>query len=256
MGRSPTSRKIPLSMPSSSQKLEWCAVRIGADMNWWVAEISDPVHWDVDGLSIIDPRQMAYIIEQCESLREYGFDPDVIEPAFFAFAIASEEKTGVVRLERSKDSILEGETALFVLADTMDEEKGPYADFLDAITRARVRMLNDLIEFDQNLTVDELEEEIRERQNQDFMEGKAVHSFLEITSILDYVPDGYELEEDETAKGDDDEDLEDIPDFEDTHEDEKLEEDETMKWDEDEPEEEEDEKFDEVERPADFDKDV
>jgi hypothetical protein len=241
---------FPQPMPTTNQKLEWCVVRPGADLNWWVREISDPVHWDVDGLGIIDPRQLSYILEQCESLREYGFDPDIIEQAFFPFSIEGEEEKGSVRLVRSKESILEDSGTLFVLPDLMDEEKGPYADFLDAITRARVRMVNDLIEFDQNLTVDDLEEDIRERQNQDFMEGKAVHSFAEIISILDYVPDGYELEEDDRPKSDD-EDLEDIPDFEDEEPDEKIEEDETMKWDEDDEEEEDD--FDENERPDDFD---
>jgi hypothetical protein len=125
------------------------------------------------------------------------------------------------------------------MPDVIDEEKGPYADFLDQITRFRVKMLNDLIEFDQNLTVDELEDEIRERQNQDYMEGKAVHPFQEVISILEYVPEGYELDEDEPTKRDE-EDIEDIPDFVED-ETEKIEEDETMRWDDEEEEEEEEE---------------
>ncbi len=241
-------------MPVSSQKLEWCVVRLGEDVNWWVDEISDPVRWDVDGLGIIDPRQMGYIIEQCDALREYGFDPDIFERAFFPFSIDREEKNGNIRLIRSKESIVEDPTPLFALPDVMDEEKGPYADFLDEITKARVRMLNDLIEFDQNLTVDELEEEIRERQNQEFMEGKAVHFFTEIISILEYTPEGFELEEDDRPKGED-EDIDDLPDFDDADTDEKIEEDETMKWDEDEDEEDDD--FDESsDRPDDFDEPV
>lgn len=244
-------------MPTKTQKLEWCVVRLGEDMNWWVQEISDPVRWDVDGLSIIDPRQMGYIIEQCDALREYGFDPDVIERAFFPFAIQREEKGGNIRLTRSQESLLEDQSELFALPDVMDEEKGPYADFLDAVTRGRVRMLNDLIEFDQNLTVDELEEEIRERQNQDYMEGRAVHYFAEIVSILDYVPEGYELEEDDRPKGDE-EDIEDIPEFDDTEPDEKIEEDETMKWDEEDEDDDETSDIDEdaPERPADFDEPI
>lgn len=233
-------------MSISNQKLDWCVVRLGKDMNWWIEEISDPVRWDIDGLGIIDPRQMSYILEQCDSLREYGFDPDIIERAFFSFSIQKEVDDGRIRLARSRESLLEEESSLFALPDVMDEEKGPFADFLDEITRARVHMLNDLIEFDQNLTVDELEEEIRERQNQDFLEGKTVHFFSEILSILDYTPDGYELEEDESPKSDE-EDIDDIPDFEE----EKIEEDETMKWDED--DEEEEEEYDENERPEGFD---
>jgi hypothetical protein len=230
-------------MPQRSKKLEWCLTRIGEDMNWWVTEVSDPIHWDVDGLGIIDPRQMSYILEQCDALREYGFDPDIVDEAFCTLRIDREEKNEAVRLIHTPESLLEDDNMHFALPDIIDEEKGPYADFLDQITRFRVKMLNDLIEFDQNLTVDELEEEIRERQNQEYMEGKAVHPFVEVVSILEYVPEGYELDDDEPAKPGKD-DIDDIPDFE--EEDEKIEEDETMRWDEDEEEEDdEDEEEDE-----------
>jgi hypothetical protein len=226
-------------MPQNSKKMDWCLVRIGEDMNWWVTEVSDPIHWDVDGLGIIDPRQMSYILEQCDALREYGLDPDIVDEAFCTLKIDREEKNDTVRLVRTAESLLEDDNTHFALPDIIDEEKGPYADFLDQITRFRVKMLNYLIEFDQNLTVDELEEEIRERQNQEYMEGKAVHPFVEVVSILEYVPEGYELDDEEPAKGDKDE-IDEIPDFEEDEE-EKIEEDETMRWDEDEEEEEEDE---------------
>ena len=226
-------------MPQSSQKLDWCIVRIGEDNNWWVTEVSDPIHWDVDGLGIIDPRQMSYILEQCDALREYGFDPDIVDDAFCSLKIEAELEGDRVRLVHTPESLLEDDNLHFAMPDLIDEEKGPYADFLDQITRFRVKMLNDLIEFDQNLTVDELEEEIRERQNQEYMEGKAVHPFHEVVSILEYVPEGYELDDDEPAKRDE-EDIDDIPDF-DEEEEEKIEEDETMRWDEDEEEEDEEE---------------
>lgn len=223
-------------MSQSSKKIEWCHVRLGEDLNWWVSEVSDPIHWDVDGLGIIDPRQMSYILEQCDTLRDYGLDADLLDEAFFSMRIGEEIEDQQLILKRTPESLLEDENMLFALPDIIDEEKGPFADFLDHITKARVKLLNELIEFDQNLTVDELEEEIRERMNQDYMEGKAVHPYSEITAILDYVPNGYELDEDERPDRDK-EDIDDIPDFE---EDETLEEDETMKWDEEEEEEDED----------------
>ncbi|MDX2110530.1 MAG: hypothetical protein SFY80_09855 [Verrucomicrobiota bacterium] len=230
-------------MAKKNQQLEWCVIRLGEDFNWWVEEISDDVHWDLDALGIVDPRQFGHIMELCEPLRDYGFDPEIIDRAFFAFAIEKELKERRVRLVRVKESFLEGEdSTLFALPDILDE-KGPYADFLDQITKARVMMLNDLIEFEQLLTIDEVEEAIRERQNADFFEGRAVHFFAEITSILEYVPDGYELDEEDarTKTKTEDEEIADLPEFEVT-EDETLEEDETMKWDdEEETEEEEDE---------------
>jgi hypothetical protein len=238
-------------MPQSSQKLDWCLARIGEDMNWWVTEVSDPIHWDVDGLGVIDPRQISYILEQCDALREYGFDPDIVDEAFTTLKIQKEEKEENVRLARTAESLLEDDNTHFALPDVIDEEKGPYADFLDAITRFRVKMLNDLIEFDQNLTVDELEEEIRERQNQEYMEGKAVHPFVEVVSILEYVPVGYELDDDEPAKPGKDA-IDEIPEFE---EDEKIEEDETMRWDDEDDDEDDDEEEDDGDRLEDDEED-
>jgi hypothetical protein len=219
-------------MAKGSPQLEWCVVRLGEDHNWWVDEVSDPVHWDVDGLSIIDPRQVDHIIELIEPLREYGFDQDVFERAFIPFRIAKDLGKGKVRLARIKQPLLESEEKLFALPDVIDEENGPYADFLDHITRLRVKMLNELLDLEEKLTIDEVEDQIREDQNNDFIEGKAVHLFGEITAILDFTPEGHGDDEDEVEKGDDDE-AADVPDV-DEEEDEKLKNDSSLKWDEDE----------------------
>ncbi len=227
------------SMAKATTTLDWCIIRLGDDHNWWISETSDPVRWDVDGLSIIDPRQVDHLIEVVEPLRDYGFDQDLFESAFILFRIDKEEKKGGVRLKRVKDSLFDSDEKLFALADTLDEENGPYADLLDHLTRCRVKMLNDLIEFESKLTVDEVEDELREAQNADFIEGNAVHTFNELNSILDYVPEGYETDEDNEDKDPDEEDNEDIPDL-DAEEEEKLKNDQTLKWDGDDEEEEED----------------
>ena len=239
-------------MPTTSPKLEWCIVRLGDDMNWWVPEISDEIHWDVDTLSVVDPRQMAHIIDLVDPLREYGFSTEILESAFYAFVVDSDLGKGRIKLKRTSESLLESEEHIFALPDIIDEEKGPYADFLDHITKLRLKMLNDLIEFEQRLTVDELEEELRERQNNDFMEGKATHVFDEITSILEYVPEGYELDEDEddTRPAEKENIEETFPDV-DVDDNESIEEDETMRWDEDEEEEKEEEGFEKEAPPID-----
>src|SRR6478752_1524075 len=154
-------------MAKAISTLDWCIVRLGDDHNWWVAETSDPVRWDVDGLSIVDPRQLAHLIELVDPLRDYGFDQDIMESA---------EK-------------------LFALPDILDEENGPYADLIDHLTRCRVKMLNDLFNFEAKLSVDEVEDEIREDQHTNFIQGKAVHTFEELSAILDYMPAGYDADE-------------------------------------------------------------
>jgi hypothetical protein len=222
-------------MAKAISTLDWCIVRLGDDHNWWVAETSDPVRWDVDGLSIVDPRQLAHLIELVDALRDYGFDQDVFESAFIPFRIDKDLGSGKVRLKRMKESLFESDEKLFALPDILDEENGPYADLLDHLTRCRVKMLNDLFKFESKLTVDEVEDEIREDQNSHFIEGKAVHTFEELTAILDYMPAGYDTDEEAPAKGIEDEEDADLPEL-DAAEEEKLKNDETLKWDEDDEE--------------------
>jgi len=242
-------------MAKAIKPLEWCVVRLGEDHNWWVAETSDPVRWDVDGLSIVDPRQVQHLIELVEPLRDYGFDQDIFEAAFIPFRIDKDMGSGKVRLKRMKESLFESEDKLFALPDILDEENGPYADLLDHLTRCRVKMLNDLFKFETKLSVDEVEDEIREDQNSSFIQGKAVHVFEEIGGILDYMPAGYDPDEEGPAKGEGDEaDDEDLPEL-DAEEEEKLKNDDSLKWDEDEePDEDEEGKKKEGEEDEDEEK--
>jgi hypothetical protein len=223
-------------MAKSTPTLVWAVIRLGDDHNWWVEELSDTVHWDVDGLSIIDPRQIDHIVELCEPLREYGFDLDEIDNAFIPFRIDKDLGNGRVRIARVRDSFLESEEKLFALPDVVDEENGPYADFLDQITRARVKMLNDLFDFEQKLTVDEVEDQLREDQNNHFMESKSVHLFEEVIAILDFVPEGWEADDDTPVKATVEAADDEFPDIEDDEEEEKLKGDASLKWDEDEDE--------------------
>lgn len=219
-------------MAKGSPQLEWCVVRLGEDHNWWVDEISDPVHWDVDGLSIIDPRQVDHIIELIEPLREFGFDSDLFERAFIPFRITKDLGKGKVRLARTKQPLLESEEKLFALPDVIDEENGPYADFLDHITRLRVKLINELLDLEEKLTVDEVEDQLREAQNNDFIEGKAVHLFSEITAILDFMPAGHGEDDEDGEKGAAEDEDDDLPEVEEEDE-EKLKNDSSLKWDED-----------------------
>jgi hypothetical protein len=243
-------------MAKASTILEWCIVRLGEDHNWWVQEVSDPVRWDADGLSIVDPRQVAHLLELVDPLRDYGFDQDVFEAAFIPFRIEKDLGSGRVRLKRVKDSLFESDDKLFALPDILDEENGPFADLLDHLTRCRVKMLNDLFDFESKLGVDEVEDEIREEQNASFMEGKAIHCFEELCAILDYVPAGYETDEDEerAPKAIEEEADDDLPAV-DADEEEALKNDSSLKWDEDDEEKKEDEVDEFGRKKGDEDKD-
>ena len=232
-------------MASKSSKLEWLVASLQEDLNWWVIEVSEDIPWDLDGLGIIDPKQWSYLVDLLDPLREYGLDIDLVEDAFVPYGIDKDLGNQKIRMVQSSESLFESEEILFVLPDVLDDdETGPYADFLDHITSLRVQLLNDLIDFEQSMSTSELEEDLRDELNNMHFEGKNLHYFTEITSILDYTPAGYSLDDDvddddDKSSDEDEEVVEDIPDLEEAPE-EVIPEDETMKWDEEEEEEEED----------------
>tara|TARA_B100001248_G_C27277573_1_gene406087 strand:- start:24 stop:461 length:438 start_codon:yes stop_codon:yes gene_type:complete len=142
-------------------------------------------------------------------------------------------------------------TSFFALPDVIDEEKGPYADFLDHISKLRIKMLNASLDMTQKLTIDELEEDVREAQNKDYMEGKSTHYFSEISAILEYLPAGFELDSDEEVEEKLDEPEPLLKELSHINEDldDDIEADETMKWEEE--EEEEEDNFEEMTSPPD-----
>jgi hypothetical protein len=227
-------------MKKTGPSLDWCIVRVGDDKNWWIDSISDNENWDAENLGIIDPKQFLHINELLDSMTEFGLDSQLVDDAFFTFAIDEEMEGGLIKLIRVRDSLLKAEDMLFALPDVLDEEKGPYADFLNHVSEKRVSMLNELIEFAEPFSQEEMEEVLAEKQNNDFLEGKRAHFSDELFSILEFVPDGFAIDEDledesEKSKGaeEDYSDLEkDLIEVSDKEE--KLLPDSDLKWDDDE----------------------
>jgi len=246
-------------MATKSKKLEWLVASLRKDFNWWVIEVSENIPWDLDNLGIIDPKQWAYLIDQLDQLREYGLDTDIVEAAFIPYGIDKDLGDQKIRMVKSSESLFESDEILFILPDAVeDDETGPFADFLDHISTLRVKLLNDLIDFEKSMTITELEEDLRDEMSNQFFEGKNLHYFSEITAILDYTPAGYSLDDDdddeEKPAAEEEEIVEDIPDLEDS--DEVISPDDTMKWDEDDEEEDDgDDDLDEVLGPPELPED-
>ena len=106
-------------------------------------------------------------------------------------------------------------------------------------------MLNELIEFAEPYTVEEMDEVLSEKQNNDFLIGRRNHFSDELVSILEFVPDGFEIDSDLEDEREDSEDGEENYSDLESHlievsdKDEKLLPNEDLKWeDEDEKEEE------------------
>ena len=230
-------------MKKTGPSLDWCVVRLGKDENWWVESISEKENWDVEDLGIIDPKQFLHINELIDSMTEFGLDAQLVDEAFFTFEIAEEVKGGMIKLVRVRDSLLKAEDMLFALPDVLDEEKGPYADFLNHISSVRVSMLNELIEFTEPYTQEEMEEVLAEKENNDFLEAKRSHFSEELLSILEFVPEGFAIDSDLEEDGDNsskkEEDYSDLETglVEVSDKEEKLLPDEDLKWEEEEREE-------------------
>ena len=103
-------------------------------------------------------------------------------------------------------------------------------------------MLNELIEFIEPYTQEEMEEVLAEKQNNDFLEGKRSHFSDELFSILEFVPDGFaideDLEDDSDNSKNEEEDYSDLEKdlIEVSEKEEKLLPDSDLKWDEEEKE--------------------
>jgi hypothetical protein len=231
-------------MKKTGPSLDWCVVRLGDKENWWVDSISDKENWDVDDLSIIDPKQFLHISELLDSMTEFGLDSQFVDEAFFTFEISEELDGGLIKLVRVRDSLLKAEDMLFALPDVLDEEKGPYADFLSHVSKIRVSMLNDLIDFAEPYTLEEMEEVLSEKQNNDFLESQRSHFSDELIAILEFVPDGFvidsDLDEEGSGSKKDGEDYSDLEAdlVEVSDKEEKLLPDEDLKWEEEEEKEE------------------
>ncbi|MDR2512330.1 MAG: hypothetical protein LBD01_00780 [Puniceicoccales bacterium] len=230
-------------MAKSSKNLLWCVVHLRKDKNWWVKKTNNTGNWDTDGLPIIDPKQFAHVLDLLDPLREYGLVMDFLEQAFIPFQVQEALADKQLRLVRVNDSFVDSDEVLFALPDVADEDASPYSEFLTHITKLRVKFLNDNVKFEQKLTIDDLEDQVRELQSQTDAEGHALHAFTEVTDILEFVPEGYELssEEEETTVEDADEEDIDVGEGFDLDTEEKIEEDDTMHWDEEGEENEEEE---------------
>ncbi len=226
-------------MAVTTSKLLWCTIRNNKEKGtWWVKENSDPKHYEPDGLGILDPYQLPWILDMMDPLREYGLSNEILEAAFVPFQVHSiSDKDEIVRLARVAEHILDSEEQLFALPNVKDGDKGSYADFLEHIMRLRVKLINDTIKLEQKLTVEDVDEQLSELRNQAMIEGRDIHPFEEITDILEFVPQGHEV------PGEDDDDdkparpssaAEDIADLPEVEDDEKLDKEfeGKLKWDE------------------------
>jgi hypothetical protein len=209
-----------------SDKIEWCIAKLKNDYKWWLEKTSNDTNIDSDYTGIIDPRQFEHLIELTLPLFDYGLRNEILDGAFLKFRILAELPDNRVKLEFTPMKTHTSEELLFLLPNNTADNEGPYAEFIDHLIRLRVKLLNDSIDFKVPINTEEIEETLRERYQERYIEGNNVHVFDEIVDILEYTPDGYDI----VQKGEFDERI-DEEESEDYMEDEGFEIEEGGDWD-------------------------
>ncbi|MDR1303507.1 MAG: hypothetical protein LBJ81_02705 [Puniceicoccales bacterium] len=176
-----------------SDRIEWCIVKLRDDYKWWVEKMSNDVNVDADYAGIIDPRQFEHIIELASPLTEYGLRNEIIENAFLKFRIQSELSGNQAKINFTTAKALSSEEPLFLLPNIIGDNEGPYVEFIDHIIRLRIKLLNDLIDFKVAINAEEIEESMREKYQEKYIDGNNVHIFDEVVDILEYTPSGYDV---------------------------------------------------------------
>lgn len=184
----------------AKEQFEWCVAKLEPDFHWWIDETSEAAA-DGDGLvSVFDPKQVEFMLDLLDPLRKYGLQMGILEKAFLPLAIDKDLGNKRLRLVPSTESLASSDEKLFALPHLSDESYGGYAEFIDHISALRVKLLNDCCNFKQNLTIDELEEELRNLVESTGENDSPGHLFQEVLAILEYCPAGYE----DVLEGEDD----------------------------------------------------
>jgi hypothetical protein len=158
-------------------------VRLGDDFNWWI-DSTDEDEPTPHARGVLDPRQVAHIVETLDEYRPYGYRPDQLTAAFQAYRVDAEISEGVLRLAATDDF---GDEA-FALPVTGDDETGAYYEFLDALAAARIRKLNKTHHYGRDCTTDEMLDELQALDSDRYFSDETIHVFHEITEILEWSP--------------------------------------------------------------------
>ena len=171
-----------------SNKVKWVVAKLGEDFNWWVTETSAEGGNKISPRGILDPRQVAHLIQILEDYQPHDLDLEQLSAAFQMFALESEIAEGQARLSAVDQPFGDGDTDLFALPVTNDDDQGAYEAFLDSLIAAHIRKLNATHEFARPCTAEEMEEELEAIDGGRYFSAEVIHPFDEINEILEWSP--------------------------------------------------------------------
>jgi hypothetical protein len=167
---------------------KWIVARLGDDLNWWLAGASSEGYWSDNACGLLDPRQIAYLVEILDDYRSHGYQRRLLNAAFQLFQVESELDDDRLRLAPVDGDILDARDQLFALPLIGEEGTGPYYDFLDAVTAARIRKLNTTHHYARACTDLEMQEELDGLDRERYFASEDIHCFDEINEILQWSP--------------------------------------------------------------------
>ncbi len=181
--------KIRFGMPTKKPTPpQWVVARIGEDLNWWLDEASADVYAEEVEPGFLDPRQIAYLVELLEEYVPYGYRRGLLNAAFQVFQAAAELDEDRLRLVPIDADISEISDQPFALPLAGEDGTGPYHEFLDAITSARIRKLNSSHRYARVCTDLDMQEELDALDRDRYFSSESIHTFDEINEILQWSP--------------------------------------------------------------------
>jgi hypothetical protein len=166
----------------------WIVIRLGEDFNWWLDRTSAEFQSGRECRGVLDPRQISHLLEMLGEYRLYGLRKQQFADAFRLFACESEIAEGCLRRAPTDESIFSAATEMFALPLIEEEGQGPYYDFLDALSAARIRRLNATHHYVQECTEFEMHEELNALDTDRYFSSATIHIFDEINEILEWSP--------------------------------------------------------------------
>jgi hypothetical protein len=176
-----------MAMPKPTPP-KWIIARLGSDQNWWLAEASSDVYSSEGAHGLLEPSQIAYLVEKLDEYRAHGYDRQLLDSAFQWFEVESELDDDRLRLAPVNGDIGDSVQQLFALPLVGDEETGPYYDLIDAITSARITKLNTTHHYFRACTDLEMQEELDALDRDRYFASEDIHCFDEINEILQWSP--------------------------------------------------------------------
>jgi hypothetical protein len=166
----------------------WIVARRKEDEYWWLSESSEDLYWPEGGLGVLEAVQVQYLLEQLAQWDSEHLSAADLMVAFHFYTLQSEVADDQVRLAAVQGDVDLLDPSLFAMPVVREDGSGGYCEFLEKLTVARIRHLNDSHEYAEDCTELEMQEELDMLDRDRFFSVVGMHPFDEINEIITWSP--------------------------------------------------------------------